>query len=264
MKIVVTGHEGFIGSNLKAELEKKYEVLGIELRDLPNLDDILETYKPSAIFHVGACSDTLQQDVELMMKLNWETTTLLSDYCKKLNIPMVYSSTAAIYGDDNSKRNLYAWSKHAGEKHVTANNQIALRYFNVYGPGEEHKGVMASIAYQSYTKHKQSTAVKLFPGQPRRDFVYVKDVVDANLYALKNYFKLEKKYYEVGVGKAETFEYILENLEIPFTYLGKEVVPKGYQYYTSSESMHWMKGWKPKYNLEKGLNEYKEYLCKTI
>lgn len=263
MKLIVTGYRGFIGSNLKRELEKKYDVLGVEVEDLPKLDKILNDYEPSAIFHVGACSNTLEQDVEMMMRLNWETTIIISEYCKKANIALVYSSTAAIYGDSEGKRNLYAWSKYAAEKYIIANKQIALRYFNVYGPGEEQKGRMASVAYQSFIKHKELLPVQLFPGNPRRDFVYVRDVVDANLFALKNYYKLDKKYYEVGSGKAESFEYVMELMEIPYTYTKPKAIPENYQFHTVSDKKGWMEGWKPKYDLEKGIKEYREYLCKT-
>jgi len=264
MKIIVTGHKGFIGSNLKKELEKKYEVVGVEIEDLPNLSTILHDTKPNAIFHVGACSDTLNEQLDWMMETNWESTVLISNYCSQVNIPLIYSSTAAIYGDLHGYKNLYAWSKYTAEQHVVTNKQIALRYFNVYGPGEEHKGKMASVAYQSFTKHNNSVPVKLFPLNPRRDFVYIKDVVDANLFALKNYFKLEKKYYDVGVGKEESFEYVMDIMEIPYTYTEASEIPKNYQFNTVSNKDRWLKSWKPKYDLEKGLKEYKDYLCKSI
>lgn len=270
MNIVVTGHKGFIGRNLVKELEKKYTVYGFELENFQSrdwhstLNKQLHRIKPSAIFHVGAISDTLQTDVEFMMKYNWEVTTVFSDYCAQVNIPLIYSSTAAIYGDGNGNKNLYAWSKFAGEKHVIANEQIALRYFNVYGPGEEDKGTMASIAYQSFVKQKNSQEVKLFPGTPKRDFVYVGDVVNANIYALTNYFKLDRKYYDVGVGKANSFEYILEMMGIPFTYHQESQIPENYQFFTQSNESHWMKGWKPEYSIEKGMDQYNEYLHEKL
>lgn len=270
MRILVTGHKGFIGSNLAKELGKKYEVYGLDFADFQAKNLQAETLfklnkiKPSAIFHVGAISDTLQTDVDFMMKYNWEVTTVLSDYCAEVDIPLIYSSTAAIYGDTNRDKNLYAWSKYAGEKHVIANQQIALRYFNVYGPGEERKGKMSSIVYQAYLQDKDNKEIKLFPGNPKRDFIYVKDVVNANIYALNNYFKLDRKFYEVGVGKANSFEYILEIIGVPFGYYGESEIPKNYQFFTESKKSNWMRGWKPEYSVEQGMNEYKEYLHEKL
>lgn len=270
MSILVTGHKGFIGRNLKAELEKSYTVYGLELEDFDcenwqdKLNKFLVEKKPSAVFHVGAISDTLQTDLEFMMKYNWEVTTILSDYCAQVDIPLIYSSTAAIYGDVHGNKNLYAWSKFAGEKHVIANYQIALRYFNVYGPGEEGKGKMSSIAYQSFVKFENNEEIKLFPGNPKRDFVYIKDVVNANIYALKNYFKLDRKFYDVGVGNANTFEYILEIAGIPFSYEDEAKIPKNYQFFTQSDRNNWMKGWSPNYSLEDGIKEYKEYYYEKL
>jgi ADP-L-glycero-D-manno-heptose 6-epimerase len=270
MNIVVTGHLGFIGRNLKAELEKKHQVYGIEVDAYDDADwqftlkNKLDSIKPTAIFHVGAISNTLHTDVETIMKLNWETTTVFSDYCKAVNIPLIYSSTAAIYGDGEGKKNLYAWTKYAGEKYVIANNQIALRYFNVYGPGEDKKKRMASVAYQAFLHDIHGTKIKLFKGEPKRDFVYVKDVVDANIFALKNYFKLTKKQYDVGVGKAVTFEYLMDIMNLKYAYQDISAIPNNYQYHTQSNPENWMKGWKPKYDVEKGLNEYKQHLWNTI
>jgi ADP-L-glycero-D-manno-heptose 6-epimerase len=225
---------------------------------------VLDKARPSAIFHVGAISNTLHTDVASILKYNWEVTTILSDYCAKVNIPLIYSSTAAIYGDNNGDRNLYAWSKFAGEKHVIANQQIALRYFNVYGPGEEDKGRMASIIYQSLVKYQNDEEMKLFPGNPKRDFVHVEDVVNANIYALTNYFKLDRKFYEVGVGEVSTFEYIMNTVGIPFSYYDESEIPGNYQFFTKSDKGKWMKGWQPKYNLKEGIEEYKEYFYEKL
>ena len=143
-----------------------------------------------------------------------------------------------------------------GEDYVVANGGIALRYFNVYGPGEEHKGKMASMIYQNLN----NTEIKLFPGKPKRDFVYIDDIVDANLYALKNYDTLKGNWYEVGSGEANTFETIFDNLGLPYTYHSQSEIPNGYQFQTLSLENKWMPGWKPKFNLKKGLKEYKKYL----
>jgi len=131
---------------------------------------------------------------------------------------------------------------------------IALRYFNVYGPGEEYKNKMSSIACQAY---KQGV-FKLFPKKPKRDFVYIKDVVSATLYPLTN--EVPSGIYEVGSGEARIFEDVLDNLEISYTYRNEIDIPEGYQYYTESDSKKWMPGWTPKYNIETGIKAYKKYL----
>lgn len=272
MKILVTGHEGFIGYNLKKTLQADVEpyVYGIdeELFASPNWKQELELYLdrifPDLIFHVGACSDTLNQDIEYMMTRNYESTVIISNWAKIDNIPVIYSSSAANYGDSTGRRNLYAWSKYAGEQHIVANNQIALRYFNVYGPGESNKGRMASVAQQMFIKHGCNLPVKLFPGQPKRDFVYINDVVSANLHAMTNYHELSGNWYDVGSGEANTFESVLEHLDIPYTYTEESSRPDNYQMYTKADQRKMMQGWTAKFTLEQGLKQYKEYLCKTI
>jgi hypothetical protein len=100
--------------------------------------------------------------------------------------------------------------------------------------------------------------IKLFPDFPKRDFVYIEDVVSANLYAEENFEDLKGKYYEVGSGEARTFEDVLENIGITkFHYYDKSDIPEGYQFFTESNKNKWMKGWSPKYNLEDGLKDYK-------
>jgi ADP-L-glycero-D-manno-heptose 6-epimerase len=114
----------------------------------------LNDYKVEGIFHVGACSNTLETDVNYMMTRNYESTKIISDFCSENDIPLIYSSSAANYGNNQEfPSNLYGWSKYVAEQHVIQNGGVALRYFNVYGPGEEHKGKMSSVAYQMMMKH---------------------------------------------------------------------------------------------------------------
>ena len=269
MTILITGTKGFIGRNLKQALSSHNIIevnenifIHVDWRDY--LKQILDHQRPEFIFHVGASSDTMNYDIEYMMTRNWESTTMLSKWAFEHNVPLVYSSTAAIYGDALGRLNLYAWSKYAGEKYVIANDQIALRYFNVYGPGEEDKGKMASIAYQSYIKSEQREEVKLFPGGPTRDFVYIEDVISANLYAMSNYNRLKGTWYDVGSGVSSHFESILDYLNIPYSYTDESDVPNNYQYYTCAKHENMMSGWEPKYDLQTGVKKYESYLCKII
>lgn len=264
-RIVITGTNGFVGKNLLKACEDKFDVYEIN-EDIFDVDDwqniLIQTLydiKPDGIFHVGACSDTLETDVNYMMTRNFESTRIISDYTYLNNIPIIYSSSAANYGtNDLHPSNLYGWSKYVAEKYVNMAGGLALRYFNVYGPLEDHKGPMASVAYQMIQKQKEGQEIKLFPNKPQRDFVYVDDVVSANLYAYKHYYKLEPGYYDVGSGEARTFEDVLNILGIEFSYYDEKDIPVGYQFYTKSDSSRWMKGWTPKFNLEKGLKKYLE------
>jgi len=197
------------------------------------------------------------------MTRNYESTKIIMDWCVKNNKPMIYSSSAANYGTNNLyPSNLYGWSKYVGEGYVISNGGIALRYFNVYGPGEEDKGKMASVAYQMFIKNVKGEKIVLFPKKPQRDFVYIKDIVSANIHALENYEELGGKYYEVGSGTARTFEDVLNNMGIEYNYTSEDVIPNGYQFYTCSDKSKWMNGWESKWDLEMGIKDYKEYLEK--
>lgn len=267
--IIITGTNGFIGSNLKKELELDYNIIEIneDIFVSTNWKDSVTKYfwtDIHCVFHVGACSNTLETDVNYMMLVNYEFTKHLALLCETTKIPLIYSSSAANYGVNNEHpSNLYGWSKYVAEDFVTSKNGIGLRYFNVYGPNEEHKNNMASIAYQSFKKIKNNEEVFLFPKKPKRDFVYVKDIVSANIFAMNNYDTLKGKFYEVGSGKARTFEDVLTLMDIKFQYLTKEQIPKGYQFFTESNPKKWMPNWKPTWNLEMGISDYKIYLTKT-
>lgn len=267
-KVLLTGSKGFIGQNLKQELlEKNFHVIEINEEIFQSqtwIDEvrkILYLNNPEVLFHVGACSDTLESNVNYMMTLNFEFTKILTDWARNNNSKIIYSSSAANYGTNGLyPSNLYGWSKYVAEQYVISNGGIGLRYFNVYGPKEEHKGKMASVAYQSFIKMKNNIRCELFPKNPKRDFVYVKDVVSANIYASNNFEILKNNWYDVGSGESRSFEDVLNNLNIPFTYLEEEKIPKGYQFYTCSDRKKFMSGWNPKYNIDSGLEDYKKYL----
>jgi len=124
----------------------------------------------------------------------------------------------------------------------------------VYGPGEQNKGKMASVAFQAHRQGK----FQLFRGNPKRDFVYIDDVVRATIFPIFN--KVNPGIYEVGSGEARTFEDVLGILNIKYTYRGDSDTPSGYQFFTEANKNEFMKGWKPIYSIEKGLKLYKGYL----
>lgn len=261
-KAFITGTNGFIGKRLKESLND-HEIFEINEDIFDDFDWIdtlkykLNNTKPNVIFHVGACSDTLETNVNYMMVRNFESTKIISDYCSVNNIPLIYSSSAANYGTTNEyPSNLYGWSKYVAEQYVISNGGIALRYFNVYGPGEENKGKMSSVAYQMIQKDKQNIKVRLFPFNPKRDFVYINDVIDSNIFAYENYGNIPSGFYDVGYGEPRSFEDVMDILQIGYSYHDDLVIPKGYQFYTCSDKNKWLPNWEPKYNLEDGLKDY--------
>jgi ADP-L-glycero-D-manno-heptose 6-epimerase len=215
---LVTGSSGFIGKQLVSSLAR----LGLDVGEIDEgyfsapdwkaaLVNELDLLNPKTVFHVGACSDTLEQDVQFMMIRNYESTKVITDWCALNNRQLIYSSSAANYGEDGKyPSNLYGWSKYTAEDYVVKSGGVALRYFNVYGPGEELKGNMASFLYQAYLKHKRNEQIFLFPRKPLRDFIYIKDIVLANIHALEVYHSLRGKYFEVSTGIANSFEDMLE------------------------------------------------------
>ena len=266
MRIIITGTKGFIGGNLKKRLQSDFDIIDIneDIFDNPDwkeeLESIIIKSEASVFFHIGACANTLESDVNYMMTRNFESTKIISDVCRDKNIPLIFSSSAAVYGDySGSPANIYAWSKLAAESYVIKNWGVALRYFNVYGPGEENKGKMASVAYQMWVKKKRGEKINLFPLNPRRDFVYVDDVVDANLHAYSNY-NIISGWFDVGSGEARTFEEVLDIMDIDYEYTSKSDIPKGYQFYTRSQSKNWMPMWNPKFDLMRGVIKYRNYL----
>jgi ADP-L-glycero-D-manno-heptose 6-epimerase len=268
LRALVTGFEGFVGSNLFRDLQSKgYEVFGIDKEYLDydeweqELNRRLDSIGPDVIFHVGACSDTLSLDVQDMMIKNYESTKVLVDWTKRNNKKIIYSSSAANYGINNRyPSNLYGWSKYVGEGYVVSNGGIALRYFNVFGPGEENKGKMSSFYYQTFLKINRGEVVRLFPLKPSRDFIYIEDVISANLHALANYEKLVGNYYEVSTGISETFENFIFSLSDEYAYMDESDIPVGYQFYTCGNKSKWMDGWQPRSNLKESTQKYNTYL----
>jgi len=273
MIALLTGYNGFIGQNLKKVLIKRgYNILGIEKEnvieylgeDINVFDNLVR--ECDVIFHVGAISDTANQDYHEMLLYNYQFTKILTDLANKHGKKVIYSSSASVYGDGHNTsvpNNIYAWSKLLGEEYGRLSYPegfTSLRYFNVYGPGEEHKGNMSSIGYQAYLHHHQNNRIysfNLFPKKPTRDFVYVKDVVSANIAASE----AECGIYDVGSGSSRSFEDFLYNMsKIPYNYVSEDKIPEWYQFYTKANEEMWLPNWEPMFQLEDGCRDYLNYL----
>ena len=207
MKILLTGFNGFIGKNIRYTLEHSshHKLIFIE-KDFMNNEAWKVSLKKlvkvcDIVFHIGAISDTSLQDSTEMLKYNYLFSKELFDSAQKYNKKVIYSSSAACNGNgDGIPNNIYGWSKLITENYgmKVCDDFVSLRYFNVYGPYEEHKGKMASVAYQAY---KQGT-FKLFPKTPKRDFIYIKDIVSANIAAAAFPDEFRGDYFNVGSGKS--------------------------------------------------------------
>lgn len=270
-KVCITGNNGFIGRAIFNEVERIGDIpLGVEkwifdrVRWQDRLHEYLVNLSPDVVFHVGACADTTNKDVHEMMTLNVEATMVIADWCQFKKIPLIYSSSAACYGTRGFPETLYAWSKYLAERFVMKCGGVCLRYFNVYGMGEQHKGKMSSIAYQSFMAKKNREKMKLFPNKPTRDFVYIKDVVSANMYALENYDFHKGFNWDVGTGESRLFEDVVTLMGCEYEYTSEDAIPENYQIFTAADEYKFMKGWKPEWNIEKGIENYKHMLEVSI
>jgi len=239
--IVVTGGAGFIGSNLVRGLNRRgiADVLivddledgtkhrnlnALEFLDYVDYRDFLERLPGlagvDAVFHQGACSDTMQHDGRFMLRVNTEYSRALLDFCLG-RCPLIYASSAAVYGDGGAgfreepacedPLNVYGFSKLLFDRHVRralpkAKTQVVgLRYFNVYGPQENHKGRMASVIYKFDGQIRRARELRVFEGSAdfRRDFVWVEDAVDVNLFFLDH--PERSGVFNCGTGIARSF-----------------------------------------------------------
>ncbi len=246
--IVVTGGAGFIGSNLVKTLNERgrtdvvvvddmrnghkfRNLVDCEIQDLIDKDGFLELIgggaripeRPEAIFHLGACSDTMEWDGRFMLRTNYDYSKQLLAFSSEHKIPLIYASSASVYGMGPVFReerpyekplNMYAYSKLLFDQYVRRTNPaspvVGLRYFNVYGPREAHKGEMASIAYKLHQQLLESDRVRLFQGsdgyasgEHRRDFIWVGDVVRVTLWFWEH--AQQSGIFNVGTGQAQTF-----------------------------------------------------------
>jgi ADP-L-glycero-D-manno-heptose 6-epimerase len=316
--IVVTGAAGFIGSAIVWRLnnlgnsniiladdlgtdEKWKNLTPLKYQDFFLKDDFITRLesKPgigiSAIIHMGANSATTEKDADHLIKNNFEYTKRLAQYCEKNNVRFIYASSAATYGDgslgfDDSMEmsekllplNMYGYSKNMFDvwsiRHGLYDKIVGLKYFNVYGPNEYHKGDMRSVVHKAFEQIKDHGSVKLFKshrpdyedGEQKRDFLYVKDAVDMTLFFLNNPDK--NGIYNVGTGNARSWNdlvtAIFNAMEKPVNieYIDMpEHLKEKYQYYTEANNFKIINaGYTlPIRSLEEGVTEYvQNYLMK--
>lgn len=218
--LVITGGCGFIGSAMIRFLNKtnRNDLIIVDNhnvypRNLKNLNyrkfyDIDDTsifkQKIDGVLHFGAISDTLEKTEQRIQKYNIDSTTRWSNWCRENNIPMIFASTAAIYGNGNGPLNLYAESKTKCEE-IIKDCAMCFRLFNVYGFGEAHKGRMASVIYKWQNELKTNHFIKLFEESHlyKRDFIHVSDVCKAFINALNDFIP---GVYDLGSGTQKSFE----------------------------------------------------------
>jgi len=248
--IIVTGGAGFIGSNLVLALNARgYDDIlvvdhlqnGVKYRNLTECkiadyldravflerlqDGWFDDEAIEAVFHQGACATTTEWDGRYMMENNYEYSKILFHYCQTRRVPFIYASSAAVYGSGNPFKeglayeaplNVYGYSKFQFDQYVRRHKTkltaqvVGLRYFNVYGPREAHKGSMASVAFHLNNQLKHSDTIRLFEGcdgygngEQRRDFIYVGDAVAINLWFLDH--PRISGIYNTGTGRSQTF-----------------------------------------------------------
>lgn len=249
MYYVVTGAAGFIGSNLVKALNERGEtniiavdnfkkadkfknLVDCEIADYLGKEEFIEKLNDGSfdgilngVLHQGACSDTMESDGRYMMENNYRYSLDVMNHCQNEEIPFLYASSASVYGmgpmfkesrEHESPLNVYAYSKFLFDQVMRrrwsnrTSQIVGLRYFNVYGQREQHKGRMASVAYHFFNQYRAEGYVKLFEGcdgyangSQLRDFVSIEDVVKVNMFFLEHPNK--SGIFNLGTGKAQSF-----------------------------------------------------------
>lgn len=283
--------------------EKWKNLNGLSFADIYHKADFLDMvldnevpFEPEAIIHLGACSSTTEKDADYLLHNNFVYTVELAKYALERDIRFIYASSAATYGsgefgyDDNEDEleklrplNMYGYSKQMfdlwAKQNKVLDRIVGLKYFNVYGPNEFHKGDMRSVVHKSFEQIRDTGKVKLFKsthpkyadGGQMRDFIYVKDAVDMTLFFLEN--NEANGIYNIGTGHARTWNDLvtsvfisigkpvkIEYIDMPQHLLGK------YQNFTEAKNDKLEKvGYSKQItSLEKGVEDYvKNYLLKN-
>ena len=315
---IITGAAGFIGRNTVAELnargntdlllvdalgtdEKWQNLLGLGFEDLISPDELLKRVhsnslgKIASIIHLGACSGTTERDADYLLRNNYQYTRTLCEWSLAHDVRFVYASSAATYGDGSRgysdddqitptlrPLNMYGYSKHMFDlwalRHYLFDRIVGLKYFNVFGPYEDHKGDMRSVVQKSFHQINTTGEVSLFKsykegyadGEQKRDFIYVKDAVAVTLHFAEN--RANSDLFNCGTGIARTWKDLATAV---FTAMGKKPNIKmiempahlqgKYQYFTQAEMTKLRAAGytKPFLTLEEGVKDYvQNYLAK--
>jgi ADP-L-glycero-D-manno-heptose 6-epimerase len=260
--IAVTGAAGFIGSNLAHRLASDgHELLLVDRHESTNLAGLTKSHfikhdaflgelagdraSPEAVFHLGACSSTTETNWDFLTEINIHYSQKLWEWCAKHQRPLIYASSAATYGDGSkgfddrtpptqlSPLNLYGrskndfdrWALEQAARGSAPPRWAGLKFFNVYGPREEHKGRMASVVWHARRQILESGEMRLFrsndpaikDGEQRRDFVFVGDCIEHMLWLWKQ--PVPNAIYNSGTGTARTF---LDLTHATFAAMGRE------------------------------------------
>jgi len=311
--IIITGAAGFIGRNVVADLNRRgygnlllvdrlgqddkwKNLIGLRFEDLIDPETFLKRVDANTapmadvLIHMGACSSTTERDADYLLKNNYHCTRTLCEWAMRQKTRFVYASSGATYGDGSQgysdqdsatpglqPLNMYGYSKQIFDlwalAHGHFNRIVGLKYFNVYGPYEDHKGDMRSVVHKAYEQIAATGSVKLFrsydrqykDGEQKRDFIYVRDAVNVTLH-----FALDKPtisgLYNCGTGEARSWNDLaravfaamgkkpkIEFIEMPETLRAK------YQYFTQADvtKLRVPGGWNtPFTTLEEGVRDY--------